>query len=109
MEFILQDEGGTFQVEGTWISVIISLCDVHTNLIASGVPIPAPLGSPHGPNQWFYGAPVVLARIPVYVTPLTVFEAILLRNLTSFETTAAVRWFSIRFKCESTVSTYASV
>ena len=33
--------------------------------MASGVPIPAPLGSPDGPNQWFYGAPVVLALIPL--------------------------------------------
>lgn len=35
------------------ISWIISLCPVQTRVIASGVPIPAPLGSPHGPNQWF--------------------------------------------------------
>lgn len=66
--------------------------------MASGVPIPAPLGSPAGPNlyqttflatiidfmlrrrnelirlyQWFCGAPVVLARKPAYVVPFTVF------------------------------------
>lgn len=44
--------------------------------MASGVPIPVPLGSPHGPNQWFYGAPVVLAFIPAYVTPFIVFAKI---------------------------------
>ena len=46
------------------ISLTISLWQVHTNLMASGEPIPAPLGSPPGPNQWFYGAPVVLALDP---------------------------------------------
>ena len=45
---------------------MISLCVVQTDNIASGVPIPAPLGSPEGPNQWFYGAPVVLALIPLF-------------------------------------------
>jgi hypothetical protein len=25
--------------------------------MASGVPMPAALGSPAGPNQWFWGAP----------------------------------------------------
>jgi hypothetical protein len=34
------------------------------NQFLTGDPIPVPLGSPQGPNQWFYGAPVVLARIP---------------------------------------------
>ena len=29
--------------------------------MASGVPIPAARGSPQGPNQWFWGAAVVLA------------------------------------------------
>ena len=33
----------------------------HTRRIASGVPMPAERGSPPGPNQWFWGAPVVLA------------------------------------------------
>jgi hypothetical protein len=37
----------------------------------SGVPMPAPRGSPQGPNQWFCGAPVVRPRIPVYVVPFT--------------------------------------
>ena len=46
------------------ISVTISLWWLHVYLIAYGVPIPAPLGSPLGPNQWFCGAPVVLAYIP---------------------------------------------
>ena len=32
----------------------------QTILMASMVPIPAALGSPAGPNQWFCGAPVVL-------------------------------------------------
>jgi len=31
----------------------------------SGVPMPAPRGSPEGPNQWFCGAPVVRPRMPV--------------------------------------------
>lgn len=33
--------------------------------------MPAPRGSPQGPNQWFCGAPVVRPRIPVYVVPFT--------------------------------------
>ena len=34
-------------------SLIISLCELQVLIIASGVPIPADLGSPEGPNQWF--------------------------------------------------------
>jgi hypothetical protein len=45
-------------------SLMTSLWHDHTSLIASGVPIPAPRGSPAGPNQWFCGAPVVRARMP---------------------------------------------
>jgi hypothetical protein len=52
------------------VSWIISLWQVQVERIASGLPIPALLGSPHGPNQWFYGAPVVLARIPLKITLL---------------------------------------
>jgi hypothetical protein len=62
------------------ISVTISLWCDHTSLIDSAVPIPAPLGSPAGPNQWFYGAPVVLALKPAYVVPFTVLERILSIN-----------------------------
>lgn len=47
------------------VSWMISLCVVQTERMASGEPIPAPRGSPHGPNQWFYGAPVVLALKPL--------------------------------------------
>jgi hypothetical protein len=57
----------------------------------TGVPIPVPRGSPQGPNQWFYGAPVVLARFPIYVTPLTVLARTLFVNILSLETTPAVR------------------
>ena len=45
-------------------SLIISLWFDHVWIIASGVPIPALLGSPQGPNQWFCGAPVVRAFSP---------------------------------------------
>lgn len=45
-------------------SWMTSLWQLHTSRIASGVPIPAPRGSPAGPNQWFCGAPVVRARMP---------------------------------------------
>lgn len=38
-------------------SWMISLWHDHTMRMASGVPMPAPLGSPAGPNQWFWGAP----------------------------------------------------
>lgn len=38
-------------------SVMTSLWHDHTSLMASGVPMPAPRGSPAGPNQWFWGAP----------------------------------------------------
>ena len=41
----------------------------------SGVPMPAPRGSPLGPNQWFCGAPVVRPRMPLYVVPFTVFAS----------------------------------
>lgn len=51
---------------------MISLWQVQVERIASGVPIPAARGSPEGPNQWFYGAPVVLPFPPAYVVPLTV-------------------------------------
>ena len=57
------------------------------------VPIPAPLGSAVGPNQWFWGAPVVLPLIPEYVTPLLVWPKTLSKNRTSFETTPAVNLF----------------
>jgi hypothetical protein len=43
---------------------MISLWDVQVVKIASLDPIPPALGSPQGPNQWFYGAPVVLALDP---------------------------------------------
>ena len=65
-------------------------CD-HVNWIAYGVPMPAPRGSPEGPNQWFYGAPVVRARKPAYVTPLTVMPRSFSLNRMSFETIPAVR------------------
>ena len=54
---------------------MISLWQDHTRRMASGVPIPAERGSPAGPNQWFCGAPVVLALIPAYVVPFTVFAS----------------------------------
>lgn len=38
--------------------MIISRWHDHTIRMASGVPMPAPRGSPAGPNQWFWGAPV---------------------------------------------------
>lgn len=41
----------------------------------SGVPMPAPRGSPAGPNQWFWGAPVVRPRMPAYVVPFTVLAS----------------------------------
>jgi len=88
---------------GPW-SVIISLWHDQTNKIASGLPIPAPLGSPHGPNQWFWGAPVHLALIPEYVVPLTVFPRTFYKKLTSLETTAAVKWWSIFSRISRTVS-----
>lgn len=59
--------------------------------MASFVPIPVPLGSPPGPNQWFYGAPVVLALDPQYVVPLTVLANTLFKNRTSFETIPQVK------------------
>lgn len=47
----LQVDGGIVQCEGNGpLSYMISLWQDHTSLIASGVPIPAPLGSPAGPN-----------------------------------------------------------
>lgn len=61
--------------------------------MASFVPIPAPRGSPQGPNQWFWGAPVVLALRPAYVTPLTVCPKTLSRKCTLLETTPAVKWW----------------
>lgn len=48
---LLYEGGGTSQFCGKGpISCIISLWQDQTSLIASGVPIPAPLGSPAGPN-----------------------------------------------------------
>ena len=48
------DGGGHFQSLGTSpTSVIISLWQLHVVITASGEPIPLPLGSPAGPNQWF--------------------------------------------------------
>ena len=76
-------------------SCTISLWDVHVTKIASFDPIPPALGSPHGPNQWFYGAPVVLPLDPAYVTPLTVLLNIWFNHLTSFDTNPAVKWSSI--------------
>jgi hypothetical protein len=38
-------------------SLMISRWQLHTRRMASGVPMPAPRGSPAGPNQWFCGAP----------------------------------------------------
>jgi len=60
-----QDGFGYTQFDGTGpVSLMISLWEVQTRRIASGVPIPAQRGSFEGPNQWFYGAPVVLALMP---------------------------------------------
>ncbi len=56
-------------------SEMISRWHDHTSRMASGVPMPAPRGSPAGPNQWFCGAPVVRARRPAYVVPLTVLPS----------------------------------
>ena len=46
------------------ISLMISLWVVQVPRIASGVPIPPALGSPHGPKKWLAGAPVVLDLLP---------------------------------------------
>ena len=47
---------GSAQSLGTGpISYMISLWQDQTSLMASGVPIPAPLGSPAGPNLNFTG------------------------------------------------------
>jgi len=89
-------------------SLITSLCEDQTLKIASGLPIPAPLGSPQGPNQWFYGAPVVLALFPAYVVPLTVFPRTWFKKIGQFDTTAAVKWFSILSQASITVSTSPS-
>uniref|UniRef100_A0A0A9CU93 Uncharacterized protein n=1 Tax=Arundo donax TaxID=35708 RepID=A0A0A9CU93_ARUDO len=86
------------------MSYMISLWQDQTSLMASGVPIPAPLGSPAGPNQWFCGAPVVLARIPAYVVPLTDLPSTSCRNNGSFETTAAVRCAFILSQASNTNS-----
>ena len=58
---------GCVQSSGMSSSVMISLWVDQTILMASGVPIPAPRVSPAGPNQWFWGAPVVRAKIRTYV------------------------------------------
>mmetsp|Transcript_39987 Transcript_39987/g.78826 ORF Transcript_39987/g.78826 Transcript_39987/m.78826 type:complete len:200 (+) Transcript_39987:1230-1829(+) len=86
------DGGGRVHPDGTgpW-SKMISLWHVQVCRIASRVPMPAARESPAGPNQWFWGAPVVRALSPAYVVPLTVFPSILWRKWLSFDTTAAVR------------------
>lgn len=46
-----QVDAGVFHPSGTGpTSYMTSLWQDHTSFIASGVPIPAPLGSPAGPN-----------------------------------------------------------
>lgn len=51
MSVTSQVDGGISQFLGMGpISYIISLWQDQTSFIASGVPIPAPLGSPAGPN-----------------------------------------------------------
>lgn len=58
---------GIFQCEGNGpISYMISLWQDHTSLMASGVPIPAPLGSPAGPNLYIYQN-IFLATIIKYI------------------------------------------
>ena len=70
---LFYDWGGTVYgcVRGP-TSEMISRWQDQTMRMASGVPMPAARGSPAGPNQWFWGAPVVRARMPVYVVPLIV-------------------------------------
>lgn len=54
---------GSAQHLGTGpMSYMISLWQDQTSLMASGVPIPAPRGSPAGPNLDFYSAMEVLHR-----------------------------------------------
>mmetsp|Transcript_35616 Transcript_35616/g.79173 ORF Transcript_35616/g.79173 Transcript_35616/m.79173 type:complete len:216 (-) Transcript_35616:1090-1737(-) len=83
-------------------SWIISRWQDHTRRMASGVPIPAPLGSPAGPNQWFWGAPVVRALMPQYVVPLTELPSTCCTKFMSLDTTAAVRWLAMRSRASST-------
>lgn len=64
--------------------------------------MPAPRGSPAGPNQWFCGAPVVRALMPAYVVPLTVCASTSCRNGILLETTAAVRWWDMLSSRSST-------
>jgi hypothetical protein len=72
-----QEGGGIVQLSFTGpTSVIISLWWLQVNFIPYGVPIPAPRGSPLGPNQWLFGAPVVLALIPWKVVPFKVLPNI---------------------------------
>ena len=61
----VQRDGGRDQPSGSgpW-SMMISRCPLQVRVIASGVPMAAARGSPQGPNQWFWGAPVVRARSP---------------------------------------------
>mmetsp|Transcript_12241 Transcript_12241/g.24425 ORF Transcript_12241/g.24425 Transcript_12241/m.24425 type:complete len:221 (-) Transcript_12241:24-686(-) len=99
---------GRSHPSGTNRSEMTSRWQLHTIRIASGLPIPAPRGSPAGPNQWFCGAPVVRARIPAYVVPLTVLARMRCVNAASADTTAAVRWWSMRSVAASTSSTEAS-
>jgi len=89
-------------------SWMISLWQLHTSLMASGVPMPAARGSPAGPNQWFCGAPVVRARSPAYVVPLTVWPSTSCRKLTSFDTTAAVKWCDMLSHTSSTDLSWSS-
>ena len=51
---------GAVRQKTTAGTLVAHLWQDQTILMASMVPIPAALGSPAGPNQWFWGAPVVL-------------------------------------------------
>ena len=66
------------------------------------MPIPPPLGSPQGPNQWFLGDPVVFALIPWYVVPLTVFPSIYSVKFRSLDTIPAVKLLGILSKISMT-------
>mmetsp|Transcript_2466 Transcript_2466/g.7398 ORF Transcript_2466/g.7398 Transcript_2466/m.7398 type:complete len:281 (-) Transcript_2466:945-1787(-) len=88
---------------------MISRWHDHTSLMASGVPMPAPRGSPAGPNQWFWGAPVVRPRMPAYVVPFTVLASTCCVNRRSLDTTAAVRCCDMRSTISSTLGSCSSL
>ena len=106
---MIYDCGPSTHDDGTKESWMISLWQDHTICIASGDPIPHPLGSPAGPNQWFCGAPVVRARRPAYVVPFTDWAKTFDWKTGSFDTNAAVRWWVIPSKACRTRSRLLSL